>query len=123
MVAGLGTVTPASGYIGVPGGLIVGFWCGLLCYIAVDYIRVKLQIDDSFDVFAVHGVSGILGTLLVAFLSTSTFSGLSLTEGQTGLSQYIIKVKGSYSYSHLDFFFTYLILKLTSLIISLRVDE
>ena len=76
MVAGLATVTPASGYIGVPGGLILGFLGGLLCYLAVDYIRGKLQIDDSLDVFAVHGVGGILGTLLVAFLATSTFSGL-----------------------------------------------
>jgi len=67
MVAGLATVTPASGYIGVPGGLVLGFFGGLFCYLAVDYIRGKLQIDDSLDVFAVHGVGGILGTLLVAF--------------------------------------------------------
>ena len=67
MVAGLATVTPASGYIGVSGGLILGFLGGLLCYLAVDYIRGKLQIDDSLDVFAVHGVGGILGTLFVAF--------------------------------------------------------
>ena len=78
MVAGLATVTPASGYIGVPGGLICGFFGSLLCYLAVDYIRGKLQIDDSFDVFVVHNVGGILGTLLVAFFATSTFSGLGL---------------------------------------------
>ncbi len=67
MVAGLATVTPASGYIGVPDGLVLGFFGGLFCYLAIDYIRGKLQIDDSHDVFAVHGVEGILGTLLVAF--------------------------------------------------------
>ena len=86
MVAGLATVTPASGYVGVPGGLILGFLGGLLCYLAVDYIRGKLQIDASLDVFAVYGVGGILGTLLISFLATSTFSGLGLPEGQTEAS-------------------------------------
>ena len=75
MVAGLATVTPASGYIGVPGGLILGFFGGLLCYLAVDFIRGKLQIDDSLDVFAVHGVGGILGSLLVAYLALPAFGG------------------------------------------------
>jgi len=93
MVAGLATVTPASGYIGIPGGLILGFSGGLLCYLAVDYIRGKLLIDDSLDVFAVHGVGGILGTLLVAFLATTTFSGLGLPEGQTAMSQFVVQSK------------------------------
>ena len=93
MVAGLATVTPASGYIGIPGGLILGFSGGLLCYLAVDYIRGKLLIDDSLDVFAVHGVGGILGTLLVAFLATTTFSGLGLPEGQTAMSQFVVQIK------------------------------
>ena len=123
MVAGLATVTPASGYIGVPGGLILGFLGGLLCYLAVDYIRGKLQIDDSLDVFAVHGVGGILGTLLVAFLATSTFSGLGLAEGQTGTSQFIIQLKAVVLTVIWTSLFTYLILKLTSFVVSLRVDE
>ena len=93
MVAGLATVTPASGYIGIPGGLVLGFSGGLLCYLAVDYIRGKLLIDDSLDVFAVHGVGGILGTLLVAFLATTTFSGLGLPEGQTAMSQFVVQIK------------------------------
>ena len=93
VVAGLATVTPASGYIGVPGGVILGFLGDLLCYLAVDYIKGKLQIDDSLDVFAVHGVGGILGTLLVAILAASTFSGLGLAEEQTGMSQFMIQLK------------------------------
>ena len=123
MVAGLATVTPASGYIGVPGGLILGFFGGLLCYLAVDYIRGKLQIDDSLDVFAVHGVGGILGSLLVAFLATSTFLGLGLPEGQTASSQFIIQFKGVALTICWTAVFTYLILKLTSLIVPLRVEE
>ncbi len=110
MVAGLATVTPDSSHIGVPRGLILGFLGGLLCYLAVDFIRGKLQIDDSLDVFAVHGVGGILGTLLVAFLATSTFSGLGLAEGQTGVSQFIIQLKAVILTVIWTSFFTYLIL-------------
>ena len=123
MVAGLATVTPASGYIGIPGGLVLGFSGGLLCYIAVDYIRGKLLIDDSLDVFAVHGVGGILGTLLVAFLATSTFSGLGLPEGQTAMSQFVVQIKAVILTVIWTSIFTYLILKVTSLIVPLRVDE
>ena len=123
MVAGLATVTPASGYIGIPGGLVLGFSGGLLCYLAVDYIRGKLLIDDSLDVFAVHGVGGILGTLLVAFLATSTFSGLGLPEGQTAMSQFVVQIKAVVLTVIWTSIFTYLILKVTSLIVPLRVDE
>ena len=123
MVVGLATVTPASGYIGVPGGLILGFFGGLLCYLAVNYIKGKLQIDDSLDVFAVHGVGGIIGTLLVSFLATSTFSGLGLAEGQTALLQFIIQLKAVVLTVIWTSFFTYVILKLTSLVASLRVTN
>ena len=54
------------GFIGVPGGLILGLAGGLACYIAVDILRVRMKIDDSLDVFAVHGTGDILGSLLVA---------------------------------------------------------
>ena len=87
MVAGLATVTPASGFIGVPGGIILGLAGGYVCYVAVDIIRGKLKIDDSLDVFAVHGVGGILGSLLVALLATESFSGVGLGEGVTVMSQ------------------------------------
>jgi Amt family ammonium transporter len=123
MVAGLATITPASGYVGVPGGLILGLFGGILCYLAVDYIRGKLQIDDSLDVFAVHGVGGILGSLLVAFLATSTFSGLGLAEGRTAGSQFLIQLKGTALTVVWTAVFTYLILKLIAFFTPLRVDE
>ena len=93
MVAGLATVTPASGFIGVPGGLILGLVGGVGCYLAVDLIRVKLQIDDSLDVFAVHGVGGILGSLLVAFLALPIFGGLGLGEGVSAGAQFMVQLK------------------------------
>ncbi len=122
MVAGLATVTPASGYIGVSGSLILGFFGGLFYYLAVDYIRGELQIDDSIDVFAVHGV-GILGTLLVAFLATSTFSGLGLAKRRTAVSQFFVQLKSVVLTVVWTSVFTYLILKITSFIVPLRLDE
>ena len=91
MVAGLATVTPASGFIGVPGGIILGLVGGYFCYVAVDVIRNRLKIDDSLDVFAVHGVGGILGSLLVAVLATDTFSGLGLADGVSIASQFSVQ--------------------------------
>ena len=93
MVAGLATVTPASGFIGVPGGIILGLAGGYICYVAVDLIRGKLGIDDSLDVFAVHGVGGVLGSLLVAVLATDAFSGMGLAEGMTVGSQLFVQAK------------------------------
>ena len=66
MVARMATVKPASAYVGIPRGLILGFLSGLLFYLAVDFIRDKLQIDDSLNVFAVHSICSILGILLVS---------------------------------------------------------
>ena len=76
MVAGLATITPASGHVGPMGALLIGALAGLVCYFMCGVVRNMIKIDDSLDVFAVHGVGGIMGTLLVAFLGTSTFGGL-----------------------------------------------
>ena len=89
----------------------------------VYHLHREPQIHQGYHLFAVHGVGGILGTLLVAFLATSTFSGLGLAEGQTGVSQFIIQLKAVVLTVIWTSVFTYLILKLTSLIVSLRVDE
>ena len=78
MVAGLATITPASGFVGVQGALILRLSGGILCYLAVDLIRIKMKIDDSLDVFAVHGVGGILGTILCAVLMHARFGGVGL---------------------------------------------
>ena len=78
MVAGLATVTPAAGFIGVGGGLFLGVVGGAVCYWAVPLVRRRLRIDDSLDVFAVHGVGGILGSLLLAVLALPQLGGLGL---------------------------------------------
>jgi len=74
-IAGLATVTPAAGVLGPGGALLMGLAGGLICYGAVNLIRVRLKIDDSLDVFAVHGVGGIAGILLLPFLSSTAFGG------------------------------------------------
>ncbi len=75
MVAGLASITPASGNVGPMGAIIIGFLAGFICYFACGFVKQGLKIDDSLDVFAVHGVGGIMGTLMVAVLGTAAFGG------------------------------------------------
>jgi Amt family ammonium transporter len=91
MVAGLGSITPASGFVGPAGGLVIGIIGGFVCFNATILIKQKLKIDDALDVFPVHGVGGILGTMLAGvFASTQLgiFSGQGFTnEAITSISQ------------------------------------
>ena len=123
MVAGLATVTPASGFIGVPGGLILGLVGGLGCYLAVDLIRGKLHIDDSLDVFAVHGVGGIIGSLLVAFLALPSFGGLGLADGVSAGAQFMVQLKSVAITVIWTAVASALILMVARAIVGLRVDE
>jgi Amt family ammonium transporter len=75
MVAGLATVTPASGAIGPIGALILGVLAGVVCYFACGIVKEKLGIDDTLDVFAVHGVGGMMGSILVAVVGISSLGG------------------------------------------------
>ena len=80
LVAGLATITPASGDVGPMGAIVIGSLSSVICYFSVSLIREKLQIDDSLDVFAVHGVGGIVGTLLLAVFGQSALGGLGLVK-------------------------------------------
>lgn len=82
-IAGLATITPASGFVGPIGALIIGVAAGLVCFKMVQIVKTAWKLDDSLDVFAVHGVGGSLGTILVAFLCAPMFGGLGLPEGKT----------------------------------------
>jgi Amt family ammonium transporter len=94
VVAGLATVTPASGYVGPLGGLILGTCASLVCFTAVDLVKHRLRIDDSLDVFAVHGVGGILGTLLVAVLASPALGGAGYGEGGSMAGQALTQAIG-----------------------------
>jgi Amt family ammonium transporter len=91
MVAGLATITPASGYVGPMGALAIGFSAGIICFWAVPFIKQVVKIDDSLDVFAVHGVGGILGILMAAVFASTAFGGLGLPEGRTILDQFWVQ--------------------------------
>jgi Amt family ammonium transporter len=87
VVAGLATVTPASGFVGPVGGRVLGGLASVICLHAVEFVKARLRLDDSLDVFAVHGVGGILGTLLVAVLASPLFGGAGYAEGMDMASQ------------------------------------
>ena len=121
MVAGLATVTPASGYIGPLGGLVLGISAAFVCYWFVGFIKNVINIDDTLDVFAVHGVGGILGTLLCATLATSYFGGLGLEGGVW--EQTKIQIIGVISISLYTFVITTIIVMITRSLVGLRVTE
>ncbi len=93
-VAGLATITPASGYVGPGGALILGLVGGSVCYAMVMLIKHRLRIDDSLDVFAVHGVGGAVGVLLTAIFIDSALGGAGLPEGRTIGNQLVIQILG-----------------------------
>jgi ammonia channel protein AmtB len=82
-VAGLATITPASGFVGPAGALVIGLAGGTICYAAVGLVKRRFLIDDSLDVFAVHGVGGALGVLLTAIFVDAALGGAGLAEGRS----------------------------------------
>ena len=73
-IAGLASITPASGFVGPVEALIIGAVAGVLCQEAVNLVRNGLKIDDTLDVFAVHGVGGIFGTIMIAVFGQGSFA-------------------------------------------------
>ena len=127
MVAGLGTITPASGFVGPGGALVIGLLAGIVCFNMTILIKQKFKIDDALDVFPVHGVGGILGTLLVSvFASTQLgiFSGSGFAEGISTIGQQfqvqLIGVASTFAYTAVV---SYLLFKLVGLMLGgLRVS-
>ena len=126
MVAGLGTITPASGFVGPAGALVIGFSAGIICYYATQAIKQRFQIDDSLDVFPVHGVGGILGTLLAGVFASDAlgvFSGQGYNEGMDMVSQVSVQLIGIVATFTYTAVITYMLLKLVDKLLVLRVDE
>jgi len=126
MVAGLGTITPASGFVGPGGALIIGIAAGVVCFSATQLIKRQFKIDDSLDVFPVHGVGGCLGLLLTAVFaapSLGVFSGLGLPDGATIGSQLGIQALGAVATLAWCGFATFVILKIIDALLGLRVSE
>jgi Amt family ammonium transporter len=121
MVAGLGTITPASGFVGPMGGLVIGLVAGVVCFFATQFIKRKLKIDDSLDVFPVHGVGGFTGLLLTAVFSATAFDGLGLPDGVSIGEQLLTQVIGAVATLVWSGVATFVILKVVNLVSPLRV--
>jgi Amt family ammonium transporter len=122
MVAGLGTITPASGYVGPIGALVIGLVAGFVCFFATQLIKRRLKIDDSLDVFPVHGVGGFTGLLLTAVFSAAAFDGLGLAEGVTIGAQLVTQLIGAVATVVWCGVATFVILKAVNLVLPLRVS-
>ena len=123
MVAGLGTITPASGYVGPVGALCIGISSGIVCYYSTQYIKRSLRIDDSLDVFPVHGVGGILGTVLAAVFISEHLGGVGYAEGVDMLMQLSIQLVGVVATIVWCGVMTFIVLKITRSLTGLRVSE
>jgi len=126
MVAGLGTITPASGFVGPGGALVIGMVGGAVCFSATQMIKRRFGIDDSLDVFPVHGVGGCLGILLTAVFAASglgVFSGLGLPEGATLGSQLGVQALGAIATVAWCGLATFVILKIVDALLGLRVSS
>lgn len=123
MVAGLATITPASGFVGPIGALIIGLVGGIVCYYMVGFIKHRLKIDDSLDVFAVHGVGGVLGTLMVAVLVDKSFGGAGLEKGMTIASQFGVQLTGFAAVLVWAVLASYVLVKIVQSTVGLRVSD
>ncbi|MDA1099724.1 MAG: ammonium transporter [Proteobacteria bacterium] len=123
MVAGLATITPASGFVGPLGALCIGVTAGVVCHFAVGWVKQKIQIDDSLDVFAVHGVGGGLGTLLTAFFAAASLGGVGLAEGTSMGQQFGVQLIGVVAVLVWSVAISYIIVKAVDTMVGLRVEE
>ena len=127
MVAGLATITPASGSVGPAGGLLVGLAGGVVCYYATTYLKQSLKIDDSLDVFPVHGVGGMVGTFLAGILVSNNlgvFSGNGLADGMTIGSQVGVQVTGILATGIYTAIVTFILLKIVAALTSgIRITD
>ncbi len=122
MVAGLAAITPASGFVGPFGAIVIGVLAGALCQWFTTWIKQGLNIDDSLDVFAVHGVGGILGTLLVAFLALPALGGLGLADGVSVGDQFVTQLIGVVAITALSAVMTFIIARIVAATTGLRVS-
>ena len=123
MVAGLGTITPASGFVGPAGALVIGMVAGTVCFYATQYLKRVLKIDDSLDVFPVHGVGGITGSLLTGVFAASSLGGLGLADGVSIIDQVSVQALAVVVTIIWSAGFSYGILKIIDKIIGLRVTS
>jgi ammonium transporter, Amt family len=123
MVAGLGTITPASGFVGPLGAVVIGTSAGFACFFATQFLKRTLKIDDSLDVSPVHGVGGVLGTLLTGVFVDASLGGVGFAEGMSMGRQIGVQALAIAATAVWCGALTWVLLKLIDLIVGLRVSE
>jgi Amt family ammonium transporter len=123
MVAGLGTITPASGFVGPVGAVIIGAVAGVICFLATQLLKRKLQVDDSLDVSPVHGVGGIVGSILTGVFVAAQFGGVGFADGMNMVKQIGVQMLGVFATAAWCGLATYGILKILDATVGLRVAE
>ena len=126
MVAGLATITPASGTVGPAGALLIGLLAGSVCFYATQLVKSYFKIDDSLDVFPVHGVGGILGIIMLALVGNPEGflgSGAAGISEDGSLAQLLIQLEGIFVICLWTAVATWIILKVTSVFIDIRVSS
>jgi Amt family ammonium transporter len=121
-IAGLASITPASGYVGPVAALVIGFVGGSLCYLMVNVIKHRFKIDDSLDVLAVHGVGGATGVLLTAIFADAALGGIGLAEGRTMGGQALIQLTGIVAVLLWSVVVSFVIIKVVQAVAGLRVS-
>jgi len=122
-IAGLASITPASGFVGPLGALIIGGSAGIICYVLVSFVKNTLKVDDSLDVFAVHGAGGVLGILLVSFLIDSNIGGAGYSEGMSASSQLNVQLIGIGSVFAWSIIASLIIIVIVKALTGLRVED
>jgi Amt family ammonium transporter len=120
-IAGLATVTPASGYIGPIGGIMLGLASGFVCYWGVVLVKRLIRVDDALDVLAVHGFGGALGTLLTALLAADFMTGIGLARSVG--EQFWVQAVGVVSVAIWSALATFVLVKITQILVGLRVAD
>jgi Amt family ammonium transporter len=122
MVAGLGTITPASGFVGPLGALAIGAIAGVVCFLATSQMKRVFKVDDSLDVFPVHGVGGLVGTMLTGVFASSVFGGVGYPEKMTMGGQVLVQFWGVLTTALWSGALTWILLKVTQALVGMRVD-
>ena len=122
-IAGLASITPASGSVGPMGGLVIGLIAGVICYYMVNVVKDNFKIDDSLDVFAVHGIGGLLGILLIPFLTSESYGGIGYDEGSGFSDLMTTQIIGAVSVGLFTLIGSVILLLITKSIFGLRVTD
>src|SRR5690606_23369075 len=122
VIAGLGTITPASGFVGPMGAIVIGGAAGVVCFFATNYLKRTLRVDDSLDVYPVRGVGGLLGTLLPGVFVSATLGGVGYPEGRGMGGQLAVQLAGILATGAWSALGTFVLLKLSDAAAGLRVS-